>query len=106
VFTDETPARIGEQRGMIRAWCREDEKYDDDVKKERKPMGSALQFFGAFRYDRKGPCHVYYHETQEEIQAGEKALEWENLVQKAQLNSAQLSARSALTIINEADVNL
>jgi hypothetical protein len=73
---------------MIRTWCKEDEKYNDDVKKDRKPMGSALQFFGAFRYGHKGPCHVYYHETQEEIKEGEKALAWENQVTKAQSNSA------------------
>ncbi|KAF2820765.1 hypothetical protein CC86DRAFT_386818 [Ophiobolus disseminans] len=90
---------------MIRTWCKEDEKYDDDVKKGRKPMGSALQFFGAFRYGHKGPCHVYYHETQEEIEEGEKALVWENQVTKAQSNSAQMSARKALQVLNEADVN-
>ncbi|KAF1940937.1 hypothetical protein EJ02DRAFT_318152, partial [Clathrospora elynae] len=66
VFTNKTPAWIGDQRGMIRTWCKEDELYYNDVKKDCKPMGSALQFFGAFRYGHKGPCHVYYHETQEE----------------------------------------
>ncbi|KAF2825722.1 hypothetical protein CC86DRAFT_258977, partial [Ophiobolus disseminans] len=37
VFTDETLARIGEQRGIIRTWARPDEIFDDDVKKDRKP---------------------------------------------------------------------
>ncbi|KAF1934694.1 hypothetical protein EJ02DRAFT_507396 [Clathrospora elynae] len=106
VFTDETPARIGDQQGMIRTWCKEDELYHNHVKKDRKPMGSALQFFGAFRYGHKGPCHVYYHETQEEIKAGEKALAWENLVTKAQANSAQMSTRKALQVLNVADLNL
>lgn len=105
-FTDETPARIGDQRGMIRTWCKDDEIYDDDVKKDRKAPGTALQFFGAFRYNNKGPCHVYYHETQEEIDEGQRALEWENLVTKAQSNSSQLTARRALSILNESDVNL
>lgn len=106
VFTDETPARVGELRGMIRAWCKEDEIYDDDVRKDRKQQGAALQFFGAFRYNHKGPCHVYYHETMEEIEAGEKALEWENKVARAQSNSSQMTARAALNVLNEADVNL
>ncbi|KAF2825263.1 hypothetical protein CC86DRAFT_456492 [Ophiobolus disseminans] len=105
-FTDETPARIGDQQGMIRTWCKDDEIYDDDVKKDRKAPGTALQFFGAFRYNNKGPCHVYYHETQEEIDKGQRALEWENLVTKAQSNSSQLTARRALSILNESDVNL
>ena len=106
VFTDEMPARVGEQRGLIGASCKEDEIYDDNVKKDRKKMEAALQFFGAFRYNYKGPCHVYYHETREEIEAGAKALEWENLVTKAQSNSSQLTARAALTVMNEADANL
>ena len=41
-FTDETPARVGDQRGMSRTWAKEDEVYDNDVKKDRKPPGSAL----------------------------------------------------------------
>ncbi|KAF2825723.1 hypothetical protein CC86DRAFT_294377, partial [Ophiobolus disseminans] len=64
------------------------------------------QFFGAFRYDNKGPCHVYYHETQEEIAAGEVALKFENDVTRAQSNSSQITAQRALQVLNEADVNL
>ncbi|KAF2034194.1 hypothetical protein EK21DRAFT_85637 [Setomelanomma holmii] len=101
-----TPAQIGDQRGLIRTWCRDDEVYNQDVKKDRKAPGAALQFFGAFRYNNKGPCHVYYHETQEEIDEGERALEWENLVTKAQSNSSQLTARAALQVLKESDVNL
>jgi hypothetical protein len=106
VFTDETPARIRELRGMIRAWCEAGEIYDDDVRHDRKEMGAALQFCGASRHRNKGPCYVYAHETQEEIAEGERALEWENLVTRAQSNSSQLSARAALTVLDEADVNL
>ncbi|KAF1937046.1 hypothetical protein EJ02DRAFT_469986 [Clathrospora elynae] len=93
VFTDETPACVGEQRGMIRAWCKEGEIYNDDVKKDRKQIGAALQFFGAFRYNHKVPCHVYYLETQVEIEAREQALKWENEVTQAQSNSSQMIAR-------------
>jgi hypothetical protein len=32
VFTDETPARIGEERGMQRTWCKEQERWDEGVK--------------------------------------------------------------------------
>ncbi|KAF1941289.1 hypothetical protein EJ02DRAFT_492810, partial [Clathrospora elynae] len=106
VFTDETPARIREQRGMIRAWCKEDEIYNDNVKKDRKQISAALQFFGAFRYNYKGPCHVYYYETQEEIEAREQALKWENEVTWAQSNSSQMSARAALNVLEEAGINL
>jgi hypothetical protein len=91
---------------MVRTWCKEDEKYNDDVKKDRKSIGSALQFFGALRYGYRGPCHVYYHETEEDIEEGEKALAWENQVTKVQSNSAQMSARKGPQVLNEADVNL
>jgi transposase len=106
VFTDETPARIGEQRRLLRAWAKDDEIWDDDVRKERREPGTALQFFGAFRYNFKGPCHCYYHETQEEIAAGARALEWENQVTRAQSNSSQSTTRAALDLLREADVNL
>jgi hypothetical protein len=42
VFTDETPARIGEERGMQRVWCKENERYDDDVKKDRNRKDCCL----------------------------------------------------------------
>jgi hypothetical protein len=35
IFTDETPARIGKQQGMQRAWYKEGEKYEDDVRKDQ-----------------------------------------------------------------------
>lgn len=87
---------------MIRAWCKEDEIYDNDVCKDRKQQGAALQFFGAFRYNYKGPCHVYYHETMEDIEAGEKSLEWENKVStmftqmKSHQNESRLNAEAAM----------
>ncbi|KAF1947023.1 hypothetical protein EJ02DRAFT_171330 [Clathrospora elynae] len=64
---------ISIEKETVLRW-KEYEIYDDNVKKDRKQMGAALQCFGAFRYNHKGPCHVYYHKTQEEIEAGEQAL--------------------------------
>ncbi|KAF2828839.1 hypothetical protein CC86DRAFT_368963 [Ophiobolus disseminans] len=31
-----------DQRGMIRTWCKDDEVYDEDIKKDRKAPGTAL----------------------------------------------------------------
>ncbi|KAF1943601.1 hypothetical protein EJ02DRAFT_294749, partial [Clathrospora elynae] len=78
VFTDETPARIGEQRGMQRAWYKEGEKYDDNVRKDRLRKDCCLQFYGSFRYDHKGPCYIYYKETEAEKQDAEEKLQEEN----------------------------
>ena len=48
VFTDETPARIGEERGMLRTWCKLEEIWDKSVKYERNRKDCCLQFYGAF----------------------------------------------------------
>lgn len=106
VFTDETPARVGEERGMMRVWARSDEKYDDDVRHDRNRRDCCLQFFGAFRYDYKGPCHVYFHETQQEKQVAEELLEKENAFTRASSNHMQTRARAALRELGELDINL
>jgi hypothetical protein len=42
MFTDETLARIGEERGMQRVWCRDSEQYDKGVKKDRNCRACCL----------------------------------------------------------------
>jgi hypothetical protein len=71
-FSDETPARIGEERGMMRTWIQQHERWDDDVKHERTRKTCCLQFYAVFRYNYKGPCHVYYEETEAEKVAAEE----------------------------------
>jgi hypothetical protein len=78
VFTDETPARIGDERGMQRVWCKEDERFDNNVKKDRNRRECCPQFYGAFRYDYKDPCYTYFEETKEEKQSAEQVLVKEN----------------------------
>ncbi|KAF1936718.1 hypothetical protein EJ02DRAFT_470236 [Clathrospora elynae] len=77
-FSDETPARIGEQRGMFRAWAKEDEIYNEDIKKTKTQKEFALMFYGAFWYNHKGPYHIYSRETKEEKEAADEALQQEN----------------------------
>jgi hypothetical protein len=104
-FTDETPARVGEQRGMIRAWAKDGEEFHEDVKKTRKAQHLSLMFYGSFMYDHKGPCHVYPRETAEEKAVAAVALAKENAHRAAHLDLNQTRARSALRIFNEADAN-
>jgi len=106
VFTDETPARVGEERGMIRTWARDDEIYNEDVRHNRNRRDCCIQFFGAFRYDYKGPRHVNFHETQEEKQVAEELLELENAATRTSSNHAQTQARAALQVLREVDINL
>ncbi|KAF1354196.1 hypothetical protein EJ07DRAFT_168386 [Lizonia empirigonia] len=92
VFTDETPARIGDERGMQRVWCKEAERFEDD-------------FYGAFRYNNKGPCYTYFEETKEQKQSAEVALGKENAQRQQDDNILQGNARAALQILNESDSN-
>lgn len=64
VRTDETLARIGEEHVMIRAWCKEQEIWDEGVRHKLNHMDCAFQFYEAFRYNHKGPCQVYHKETE------------------------------------------
>lgn len=106
VFTDETPARVGEERGMIRTWARHYEIYDDDVRHDCNRRECCLQFFGIFRYDHKGSRHVYFQVTKEEKEAVEAALEAGNLLTRASSNLMQTQARAALQELGELDTNL
>ena len=106
VFTDETPARVGEERGMMRTWAKAGEVYDDDVRKERNRKDCCLQFFGACRYDHKGRCHVYFRETEHEKNVADEALEKENAATRTSSNNAQATARKTLRHMSELDIDL
>jgi hypothetical protein len=105
VFSDETPARIGEERGMIRTWCCEGEKYNTDVKHDRNRKDCCLQFYGCFRYNYKDPCHVYHPETEAEKLAAQVHIQELNADQKTRDSKLQIYARQALNNLREADVN-
>lgn len=106
IFTDETPARVGEERGMIRTWARDDEIFNDDVRHDRNRRDCCIQFFGAFRYGHKGPCHSYFRETPKEKEVAEELLELENAATRTSSNNAQRQARAALQELGEVDINL
>ncbi|KAH6611673.1 hypothetical protein C7974DRAFT_446141 [Boeremia exigua] len=106
VFSDETPARVGEQRGMMRIWFRGGEKYNEDVKHDRNRSYYCLQSYSCFRHGLKGPCHVYSTETAEEKLAAEGHIRELNADQKTRDNKLQIYARQALSNIGEGDVGL
>lgn len=105
VFSDETPARIGEERGMMRTWCRGGERWDDGVKHDRNRRDCCLQFYACFRYDYKGPCHVYFEETPAEKAAAEAHIIELNTSQETRDNKLQIYARQSLGVLQEDDVN-
>ncbi|KAK7177685.1 hypothetical protein PSPO01_16270 [Paraphaeosphaeria sporulosa] len=53
IYTDKTPARAGEQCGLLRAWAKDDEAYNPDVKRPKIRSNCVLQFYGSFTYDAK-----------------------------------------------------
>ena len=106
VFTDETPARVGEERGMIRTWARDDEIYNDDVRHNRNRRDCCIQSSEAFRYNVKGPCHSYFHETQKDKEVAEELLGLENAATRTSSNHVQRRARAALQELGEVDINL
>ena len=77
-FSNKTPARVGEQRGIKRAWVQPGEEYHDDVKLAKIKPTCTLQFYGAFTYNSKGPCHIYTEETTTQKQLAKKVLELKN----------------------------
>lgn len=106
IFTDETPARVGEQRGMKRAWAKEDETYHKDVKRPKIQANyCTLQFYGSFTFNHKGPCHIFGKETMNQKVAAQKALDQENAQNQAQREMLIPIARRALRSMGDPEGN-
>jgi hypothetical protein len=45
------------------------EQYHPDVIEQQYNNYSEAMFWGCFLYDYKGPCHIYYKETEEQKEA-------------------------------------
>ncbi len=105
VFTDETPARIGEERGMRRTWCKKNERWDEGVKHDRTRKDCCLQFSGAFCYNFEGPCHVYHEETEQEKLDAETHIMYLNEDTKYRGSKLQIYARPAPNQLGASNVN-
>ena len=77
MFSDKTPARLGEERGMQRTQCKEFERWDEGVRHDHNRKDYALQLNGSFRYNFRGVCHLYHHETEQEAEDAEVQLKQE-----------------------------
>ncbi|KAF1969062.1 hypothetical protein BU23DRAFT_557913 [Bimuria novae-zelandiae CBS 107.79] len=105
IYTDETPARVGEQRGMKRAWARDSEIYDPEVKRPKIRNNCALQFYGSFTYDAKGRYHIYGKESTEQKKLAKQALDEENQRNKEQREKLVPQARAALRELGDTNAN-
>lgn len=75
IWTDETSVCLGQRRGKIRLWRQPAEKYDESCIRQRYKGFSEFMFWGAFSYDRKGPCHIWKAESAGEKKQAEKEIE-------------------------------
>jgi hypothetical protein len=66
IFTDETAVQLGGTRGRRRVWRKPEEAFHKHVIRRRWKGFSEFMFWGAFSYDKKGPCHVWEAETAQE----------------------------------------
>ncbi|KAF1976017.1 hypothetical protein BU23DRAFT_411509, partial [Bimuria novae-zelandiae CBS 107.79] len=105
IYTDETPARVGEQRGMLRSWAKADGTYAPDVKRPKIRNNCALQFYGSFTYDTKGPYYIYGKESPEAKKQAKQALDEENQRNKKQREKLVPTARAALGELGESEAN-
>ncbi|KAF1995096.1 hypothetical protein P154DRAFT_556935 [Amniculicola lignicola CBS 123094] len=104
VYTDETPARAGDQRGIKRSWCCEGEEYHQDVKRAKIRPVCTLQFYGAFTYNENGPCHIYRKETNEMKHKAGIALKKDNEKRQQDCEVAVNAARRVLRSMNDLSI--
>jgi Transposase len=58
IWTDETSVQLSGQRGKRRVWRLLHEAYHPYYTRTRWKGFKEFMFWGAFTYDKKGPCHV------------------------------------------------
>ncbi|KAF3034487.1 hypothetical protein E8E12_003102 [Didymella heteroderae] len=104
-ITTQTCTKVGEQRGILRAWAKKDEVYHPHVKRPKIRNNCSLQFYRAFTYNAKGPCHIYNKETQEEKHKAEVALKEENQRNKLLREALVPQARATLREIGDNAAN-
>ena len=60
IWTDEISVCIGSRRGRkIRVWRTIKEMYHKTCIRTRYKSFQEFMFWGSFRYDKKGPCHIW-----------------------------------------------
>lgn len=107
-FTDETPGKVGLVSGKFYAWCLADELYDEDVKRIKTTNYTEVQFWSCFMFGAKGPCHVHFKESPEEVQQAAEYLKTRNKTRESRYNTRSTligQARHALHVLNEPTVN-
>ncbi|KAJ0127189.1 Uncharacterized protein HZ326_29705, partial [Fusarium oxysporum f. sp. albedinis] len=66
IWSDETSVVLLHRRGGYRVWRRAEERFLRSCIRERWKGAMEFMFWGAFSYDKKGPCHCWGPETVKE----------------------------------------
>jgi hypothetical protein len=74
IWSDETSVILLHRRGSYRVWRKADEAFVRSCIRERWKDASEFMFWGAFSYDKKGPCHCWGPETAAEKKEAEKII--------------------------------
>jgi hypothetical protein len=75
IFSDEAAIIVSAKRGQQNISRFPLERYHPDCIERRWNNYSEAMFWGCFTYDFKGPCHIYYLETEEQKEANQKEIE-------------------------------
>lgn len=77
---DETPAKVGDQRGLQRLWAtaEEHDAFHPDLKRDKTKKASQLQFIASFCYGFRGPKYMFWPEDKMSFEKGRSQLEEEN----------------------------
>ncbi len=66
IFSNEASIIVSTKRGQQNISRTVEEKYYPDCIERQYNNYSEAMFWGSFTYDHKGPCHIYYLETEAE----------------------------------------
>jgi hypothetical protein len=77
IFSDEALIIVSAKRGQqnISRMVGDEERYHPDCIERRFNNYSEAMFWACFTYDYKGPCHIYYPETEEQKKDNEDKIE-------------------------------
>jgi hypothetical protein len=91
IFSDEASIIVSAKRGQqkISRMLGQEERYHPDCIERRYNNYSEAMFWGCFTYDYKGPCYIYYPETDEQKAANEAEME--------RLNTEEIKAECRAT---------
>jgi hypothetical protein len=86
VFSDEASILVGEHRGIQNLSRTPGERYHIDCIERRYNNYSEAMFWGCFTYDCKGPCHIYYKETDEQKELYNQQIQHNNIQLEAEIH--------------------